>query len=72
MFDEANLESFIKNTRGEIYLTLVRVFFTNLKYAYGITTFEIQKHQIYLSLEEFVEICNLSCTIFLYNELEPG
>lgn len=47
-----------------------RYFSLNIKYADGIITYEVRKHQNSLYLEEFVEICNLSCTISLYKPYE--
>lgn len=41
------------------YPTIVKMFYANLIYANGVISSEVKKHQISMSLEKFVEICNL-------------
>lgn len=53
--------SLLTRTFLNIYPTLVNMFYANLIYANGVITSEVKKHQISLSLEDFVEICNLRC-----------
>lgn len=51
MFKKESLKSFIIETLREIYLTVVMMFFTNLRCAYGIITFEVLNDNIYISLK---------------------
>lgn len=41
------------------YPTIVKMFYANLIYANGVISLEVKKHLISMSLEKFVEICNL-------------
>ena len=49
-----------------MFPTVVKMFYYNLNYKDGITTYEVRKHQASLTLEEFVDICDLPCTCSLY------
>lgn len=50
------------------------MFYANFNYTYWIITYEVQKQQIHLTLEEFVEINDLPWTSSLYkpDELEAS
>lgn len=49
------------SSRGVIP-TLVRMFYHNLGYVWGIITSEVRKRQIKLTLQEFMEIYDLPCS----------
>lgn len=44
-----------------MFPTLVRMFYSNLKYVWGILNTKLKKHKIKQSLQEFAEIFNLPC-----------
>lgn len=58
-FKEASLRSFIYDIPKKMFLILVRMLYSNLKYVRGILTNEVNKNKIRQSLEEFNNICNL-------------
>lgn len=72
MIEEANLRSLICDAPMEIHPYFVKIFHANLKYANGISTFEVKKHHISLSLEEFAENCSLPCFSLPYSEIDQG
>lgn len=60
-FVEVILKCLISNIYKEMFFSLVRMIYSNLKYIGGILTSDVKKHQIWLSLENFAEICKLLC-----------
>lgn len=72
MLEEARIRNFIYDVLMEIYPILVRMFYANLKFSYGVITHEVKKYSISLSLEEFAEICNLPCFESHYQEIDQS
>lgn len=59
MLEGARLKNFIYDVLMEIYPTLVKMFYSNLRYVNEVITFEVKKHLFSLFLKKFAEIYNL-------------
>lgn len=46
--------------------------YSKLKYAHGVINSEVKKHQMYISFEEFTEICNLPYSGSRYQEIDQS
>lgn len=69
-FVNEQLKSFICEVPRERFIMLVRIFCSNFNYVDGVLTSEVKKHEIWLILEEFTDICNLLCTSSNYDDNE--
>lgn len=46
--------------------------YSNLKYAHWVINYEVKKHQMSISFEEFTEICNLPYSGSRYQEIDQS
>lgn len=54
------------------FSTLARMLYSNLNFIDEVLSSEFKKHWIHLSLENFANIYNLSCTYSIYDNNEEG
>lgn len=71
-FVEVGLNGVICKVPKERFPTLVLMFYANLNYVDRVLISEMKKHQIQLTLEDFSNIFNLSCTCSNYDDSEEG
>lgn len=70
--NEVSLMNFVLEVLEEIFPQLVRFFYANLIYSNGVLSSKVKKHPIWLSVEEFAQVCNLFHTNQVYDGTNKG
>lgn len=69
--EESNLKMFIYKPPREVYLSLVKILYSNIYFTNGIVYPGVRKCKIYLPLEEFVEVLDLPYDGPCFKPYEP-